>query len=130
MPKILRRLRIDEVSSVDRGAGEGVKILLMKRANDHSIIDTATEELAEYVVSILADEDQNLDKAAALSKLFEQFSDHLKDNFTDQPSITKTTKDTLMDRLEELRGIAKEFGLAKLAKLLVTEGNARSISES
>lgn len=29
--KILTRLRIDEVSSVDRGAGEGVKILLMKR---------------------------------------------------------------------------------------------------
>lgn len=35
-PKILRRLRIDEVSSVDRGAGEGVKILLMKRNLDRS----------------------------------------------------------------------------------------------
>jgi hypothetical protein len=33
-PKILTRLRIDEVSSVDRGAGNGVKILLMKRHND------------------------------------------------------------------------------------------------
>jgi hypothetical protein len=33
-PKILTRLRIDEVSSVDRGAGDGVKILLMKRHND------------------------------------------------------------------------------------------------
>lgn len=31
MPKLLTRLRIDEVSAVDRGAGEGVKILLMKR---------------------------------------------------------------------------------------------------
>ena len=30
MPKILRRLKINEVSSVDRGAGEGVKIMLMK----------------------------------------------------------------------------------------------------
>jgi hypothetical protein len=33
MPKILTRLRIDEVSAVDRGAGEGVKIVLMKRAD-------------------------------------------------------------------------------------------------
>jgi hypothetical protein len=31
MPKILTALRIDEVSAVDRGAGEGVKIVLMKR---------------------------------------------------------------------------------------------------
>ena len=33
-PKILTQLRIDEISSVDRGAGEGVKILLMKRLDD------------------------------------------------------------------------------------------------
>ncbi|HZT90292.1 MAG TPA: hypothetical protein VFA12_20295 [Stellaceae bacterium] len=31
MAKILRNLRITEVSSVDRGAGEGVKVVLMKR---------------------------------------------------------------------------------------------------
>jgi hypothetical protein len=33
-PKILTRLRIDEVSSVTSGAGEGVKVVLMKRHND------------------------------------------------------------------------------------------------
>jgi hypothetical protein len=31
MPRRLTKLRIDEVSSVDKGAGEGVKIVLMKR---------------------------------------------------------------------------------------------------
>jgi hypothetical protein len=31
MPRILTKLRIDEVSAVDRGAGEGVKVILMKR---------------------------------------------------------------------------------------------------
>lgn len=31
MPSILRNLKILEVSSVDRGAGEGVRIVLMKR---------------------------------------------------------------------------------------------------
>jgi hypothetical protein len=34
MPKILTNLRIDEVSAVDRGAGDGVKILLMKHDDE------------------------------------------------------------------------------------------------
>jgi hypothetical protein len=38
MPRILTKLRIDEVSAVDRGAGENVRILLMKRD------DTGQEE--------------------------------------------------------------------------------------
>ena len=33
MTRILTKLRIDEVSSVDKGAGEGVKIVLLKRDN-------------------------------------------------------------------------------------------------
>jgi len=36
MPRILTKLRIDEVSSVDHGAGEGVKIMLMKRDDNSS----------------------------------------------------------------------------------------------
>src|SRR3984893_14106658 len=31
MARILTKLRIDEVSAVDRGAGEGVKVVIMKR---------------------------------------------------------------------------------------------------
>lgn len=34
MPRILEKLRIREVSAVDRGAGEGVKVMLMKRDAD------------------------------------------------------------------------------------------------
>jgi hypothetical protein len=34
MPKLLTRLKITEVSAVDRGAGDGTKILLMKRDDD------------------------------------------------------------------------------------------------
>jgi hypothetical protein len=33
MVRILTKLRVDEISSVDHGAGEGVKIMLMKRDN-------------------------------------------------------------------------------------------------
>lgn len=41
MPNILRDIRIDEVSSVDKGAGEGVRVMLMKRAGatDDMVID-------------------------------------------------------------------------------------------
>ncbi len=34
MPRVLRNLKINEVSGVDKGAGRGVKIMLMKRADD------------------------------------------------------------------------------------------------
>jgi hypothetical protein len=34
MPRQLKNIRIDEVSSVDRGAGKGVRVLLMKRGDD------------------------------------------------------------------------------------------------
>src|SRR5258708_1724786 len=33
MARVLTKLRIDEVSAVTRGAGEGVRIMLMKRAD-------------------------------------------------------------------------------------------------
>jgi hypothetical protein len=33
MPKRLTKLRIDSVDLVDRGAGEGVRVLLIKRDN-------------------------------------------------------------------------------------------------
>jgi hypothetical protein len=50
MPRVLKDLTITEVSSVDRGAGEGVKVLLMKRA-----INTPTPEEAEMTEQELND---------------------------------------------------------------------------
>ena len=38
MPKKLTKLRIDEISSVDRGANEGAQIILMKRDNGDVIL--------------------------------------------------------------------------------------------
>src|SRR6516164_672538 len=34
MPRILKNIRIDEVSAVTKGAGEGTRIVLMKRHDD------------------------------------------------------------------------------------------------
>jgi hypothetical protein len=78
--RILTKLKITEVSSVDRGAGEGVQIVLRKhdQGDNASIIDKSMDALAESVCSIIADD--NVDKAAAMTKTFEQFSDYLKVN--------------------------------------------------
>jgi hypothetical protein len=41
--RVLRNLRIDEVSAVDVGAGKGVKIVLMKRADDEPPLDARSK---------------------------------------------------------------------------------------
>jgi hypothetical protein len=75
MVNILRNLKIDEVSSVDKGAGEGVKILLMKR--DADIIGDAVRELAGYVNSIAVDKNI-VDKDAEIAECISQCRDYLK----------------------------------------------------
>lgn len=49
MPRTLKNIRITEVSSVDRGAGEGVKVLLMKRAEPKVETDMLTKEEIEKI---------------------------------------------------------------------------------
>lgn len=47
MVKKLTKLRIDEISSVDRGAGEGCKIVLMKRDDDSQDDDDSQSTVAD-----------------------------------------------------------------------------------
>lgn len=48
MARVLRNLKINEVSGVDRGAGHGVKIMLMKRAEEkREFSDKEREHLAD-----------------------------------------------------------------------------------
>lgn len=69
------------------------------RHNDNAvIIDDATQELAEYVGSILAD--NNINKAAAMAQLFEDFGDYLKSNITDDPA--DDTRHPLLEKLEAM----------------------------
>lgn len=131
MAKKLTRLRIDEVSSVDRGAGEGVKILLMKRNEDKSMntkigkmfssffsggnsdnnvtIDKAIEGLAESVGSIVTEAADPNELSTALTKTFEQFGDHLKSTLTAGPAVKKE------DQIMDLTIMKKALGLADTA---------------
>ena len=53
MPRLLKDLQINDVSSVDRGAGEGVRVLLMKRDNTINVKTSAVDakSLAEAIKS-------------------------------------------------------------------------------
>jgi hypothetical protein len=53
MPKILRRLKINEVSSVDRGAGEGVHIVLMKKDETSPYTDIEQGDLDDATLDYL-----------------------------------------------------------------------------
>lgn len=93
MPRILKDLTITEVSSVDRGAGEGVKVLLMKRLTETGAIDMDPKELAaliaksvnEAVGTATATIQKSLDEATAtitilkMSPAHKAFYDDLKD---------------------------------------------------
>ena len=54
MPRQLKNLRIDEVSSVDRGAGKGVNVLLLKRFTpDQFYTSIEKGDLADVVIEYL-----------------------------------------------------------------------------
>jgi hypothetical protein len=46
-PRVLRNLRIDDVSSVDRGAGRGVRVLLTKRSEEEDQDMSTPETIAK-----------------------------------------------------------------------------------
>jgi hypothetical protein len=57
MPRILSRLRIDEVSAVDRAAGEGTKIVLMKRDDSKPHVEEAARASYEKFLKIFTKAD-------------------------------------------------------------------------
>jgi uncharacterized protein YidB (DUF937 family) len=144
MPKLLTRLRIDEVSAVDAGAGEGVKILLMKRndsakAKDHTRKDKpmskfmdffvgkrtpsdeiakSTSALAESVGSIIHSEANDETKNKALTETFEQFQEHLERNIVAGPAVEKTGDKTMLKELAKLLGLKEDAGEEDISKAI------------
>lgn len=131
MPRVLTNLRIDEVSSVDRGAGEGVKIMLMKREgtepmskigsmfakvfggnenNNDIVIDKSIQGLAESVATIVTEATSTDELSSSLAKTFEQFGDHLKDTLTAGTAVVKVEGSNM-----DLKVLAKALGLPETA---------------
>lgn len=131
MPRILRDLKIDEVSGVDKGAGRGVKIMLMKRdgGNDGEEMTAedivqATGALAKSLCSILAD-DAVTDPQAQIDKSISQFKahisgspEHMETTMTPE-EITKLVNETVTKATDPLKAdIAKrddEIAILKMS---------------
>jgi hypothetical protein len=127
MPKKLTRLRIDEVSSVDRGAGEGVKVMLMKRNTDGKNIGkffadlfrrTPTVDIGQEVnkaVGALATSLSTIgDDPELIGKTFEQFQDHLT-GVMEKAQTTGSVVDKRGESDMDLVQLKKALGLADSA---------------
>jgi hypothetical protein len=76
--RVLRNVRVDEISAVDKGAGEGVHIMMMKRASRNEAFAKAIARLAASVKSIVAHKDKQMKekfKSLDVVKICKQISD-------------------------------------------------------
>jgi hypothetical protein len=83
MPRMLKDLKILDVSSVDRGAGHGVRVLMSKRDNDETI-----------------------------QKLKLGIYEHARKRFAEQETPVPTAEDVLRKRVDESRNIQKLYSEA------------------
>jgi len=130
MPRVLRNLRIDEVSAVSRGAGEGVRIMLMKR-DDAQPPRTVGKRFSECMAE--ADAVADVAKATAhrnrhghhqfVGALFEHLHDRLA-GLRRKHGFEKSAKETQMDIHKALVSLVQEHGLHAVAKSVVEQGRA------
>jgi hypothetical protein len=107
MPQTLTRLKIQEISSVDAGAGEGVRVCLMKRAGD---------ELRDVL-------DEGI-RRGVLRGGFEPPPDAAP---RAMPRIHKQQETPCMP--DSFSSIVKDCGFIQVAKALDTGPSTRAISE-
>src|SRR6516164_3483477 len=100
MPRVLRNLKIIEVSGVDKGAGRGVRIMLMKRDDDKQIDwkavrragtvspEQALDALSASIKSIFADEGV-VNKAERIVESFDSFLDYVETDTMNADEIKK-----------------------------------------
>ena len=103
MAKLLTRLKISEVSAVDRGAGEDCQILLRKRDQD---VTKATAALETSVGLILDSDGSEEEKRQELAETFAQFQMYLDREITGK-SLGKGVLEREQRRVRE--GFAKIF---------------------
>src|SRR5262249_21158073 len=113
MPRILRNLKITEISSVDKGAGDGVRIVLMKRHDERS------DRWRRMFTKALREGGRR-----PITPDYDAGADHLS-------NIIKSRKEEPpMSRIEKLKAIAKQYGgVATIAKGMLTDNDAYGVSE-
>jgi hypothetical protein len=151
MARVLTKLRIDEVSAVDRAAGEGTKIVLMKRAEPH-VEEAARASRRAYFLKIFtskadAADDGDDDAGSLADHLIVELARLLVasgkfSNNADALNYVLNTRHgaALLHRVrigkddppmqDNLAKIAKDIGIVGVAKAIVSEQRNYGISES
>jgi hypothetical protein len=112
MPRILRNLKITEISSVDKGAGDGVRIVLMKRYDERS------DRWRRMFTKALRQGGNR-----PITPDYDAGAEHLA-------NITKSRREPPMSRVEKLKAIAKRYGgVATIAKGMLTDNDAYGVTE-
>jgi nucleotide-binding universal stress UspA family protein len=93
MARILRRLTIDSVDSVDKGAGRGTRVILTKR-DTGSVMDGAVKALDTSIKSIIDDESV-VAKAAPITASVGQFVEYLEKRGVDQDKAEALAADVV-----------------------------------
>lgn len=102
MPNILEDLEIDEVSSVDKGAGDGCRIVFMKRHGD-TVSDVIRKAGAAMVLSAasILDDTAVADKGAMMRKSLDQFVECIADAIEGVAPILKRQRPIQADPAED-----------------------------
>ena len=107
MPRILTKLRISEVSAVDKGAGNGVRIMLMKRDDDRPRSKPHVERAARRLRKLQEERDRPHSFNAVLARM-------------EAMAKADADGDELLDRDDG--GGASDHPIVQLATLLVASG--------
>jgi hypothetical protein len=108
MARLLTQLRVTEVSSCRKGAGDDCRVVIWKRADAAPGGPFAGINLKKF-----HRRDETTAPTAKVGKT---------------PPIRQEIPK--MHRAEELRSIAKDYGVAKVCKFIVDEGRSHGITES
>src|SRR5262249_54015674 len=138
MPRVLRNIQVREISTVDRGAGHGVKIMLMKRDDEQTdaeyLLAKADEDYARRIAkakqareeTMPATQESNVQNGEVL------WADYVnliatRDKLSKSKAIDRALADGMGQTIFELAKQAKAYDVLK-AEILATRtgdsGNA------
>jgi hypothetical protein len=128
MPRILKNIRIDEVSAVTKGAGEGTRIVLMKR-------DTSADDFDEWhrEQARIADEQNELHlrKHARNWRSFnEVFAENVAKNFAADARGDEADMHDEETSVSETIAAGNDHHASKAADLLVDSGSHSTREEA
>jgi hypothetical protein len=143
MPRILTKLKVHEISAVDRGAGEGVRVVLMKRDDSNSDLKIDNNGIEKMTRAELfsawwrelteAERARHRRQQADIDAQLAEEERISRAGTTTRAEVAPSNPKPWPKQAREgdsLRKIVKVYGVMPLAGMINEENNAHGISES